>query len=77
MNDAESALLGQRDGHVRFGDGVHGGADDGNIQADVAGELQVWVRVKEELAVAGITSERAGNLTGRTSSKVRASGTGK
>ena len=43
MNDAESALLGERDGHVRFGNGVHGGADDGNIQADVAGELRLRV----------------------------------
>ena len=41
MNDAEAALLRQRDGHVRFGDGVHGGADDGNVQADVARELRL------------------------------------
>ena len=41
MNDAETALLGERNRHVRFGDGVHGGADDGNVQADVAGELRL------------------------------------
>ena len=64
MNDAKTALLRQRDCHVRFGHRVHGGADDGNIQADIAGELRL------RMAFAGITSERAGSR--RTSSKVRA-----
>jgi hypothetical protein len=41
MNNAEPALLRQRDGHVRLGDRVHGGADDGNVEADVASELRL------------------------------------
>ena len=41
MNDAEAALLRQRNCHVRFSDRIHGGADDGDIQADVAGELRL------------------------------------
>jgi len=41
MNNAEPALLRQRNRHVRFGDGVHGSADDGNVQADVTGELRL------------------------------------
>ncbi len=35
----ETALLSERNRHVRFGYGVHGGADDGNVQGDAAGDL--------------------------------------
>ena len=38
VNEADAALLRQRDGQVRFGDRVHGRADDGNVQRDVARE---------------------------------------
>ena len=69
MHDADAALLRQRDGQARFRDRIHGGADDGNIQGDIARELRLRV------GSAGKTSEREG--TRRTSSKVRASGTGK
>ena len=69
MNNAEPALLRQGNRHVRLGHRVHGGADDGNIQADVARELGLRV------GLAGTTSECAGSSN--TSSKVRASGTGK
>src|SRR5205823_6592001 len=31
VNDPQPALLGQRDGHVRLGDRIHGGAHDRNI----------------------------------------------
>ena len=48
MDDAEAALLRERDRHVRFGDGVHGGADDGNIQADVARELRLGAGLSRE-----------------------------
>jgi len=41
MDDAKPALLGQRDRHVRFGNGVHGGADDRNIDADFSGKLSL------------------------------------
>ena len=41
MDDANSALLRQRDRHVRFGDSVHGGAHDGNVQADLARKLRL------------------------------------
>ena len=43
VDDADSALLRQRDRHVRFGHRVHGGADDGNIQPDIARELGLRV----------------------------------
>ena len=46
MNDADAALLGERDRHVRFGDRVHGGADDGNVQADIARELRLRVGLR-------------------------------
>src|SRR5580700_1479914 len=39
MDNAESALLRQCNRHVRFGNGVHGCADNGNIQNDVASQL--------------------------------------
>ena len=41
MNDAEASLLGQGDGHVRFGDGIHGGADDGDVESDIAREVSL------------------------------------
>ena len=46
VNDAEAALLRQRNRHVRFGHRIHGGADDGNIQADVARELRLRVGIR-------------------------------
>src|ERR1700733_828513 len=41
MDDAESALLRERDGHVRLSDRVHGGADNGNIQMNIARDLSL------------------------------------
>ena len=41
MDDADSALLGERNGHVRLSDGVHGGADDRNVEADITRELRL------------------------------------
>ena len=43
MDDPDAALLGQRNRHVRFRDRVHGGADDGNVQPDIARELGLSV----------------------------------
>jgi hypothetical protein len=48
MNNPQAALLRQRDGHVRFGDGVHGGADDGNVEADVARELRLGAGLRRD-----------------------------
>ena len=39
MNDPDPALLRHGNGHVRFGNRVHGRADDRNIQPDIAREL--------------------------------------
>src|ERR1035437_1671510 len=41
VNNPQPTLLRQRDRHVRLGHGVHGGAHDRNVQADVAGELRL------------------------------------
>ncbi|SPF31568.1 hypothetical protein SBA1_100024 [Candidatus Sulfotelmatobacter kueseliae] len=41
MNNAQAALLRQRDRHMRFRDGVHGGAHDRDVQADGARELRL------------------------------------
>src|SRR5258708_7841050 len=41
MDDPQAALLSGRNRDVRFGHSIHVGAFDGNIQADVAGELGV------------------------------------
>ena len=53
MDDADAALLRQRDRHVRFRDRVHGGADDGNIQADIARELGLGVGQRRNNVGAG------------------------
>ena len=37
VNEADAALLRERDGEVRFGNRIHGGADDGNVQRNTAG----------------------------------------
>jgi hypothetical protein len=34
VDEADAALLRERDGQVRFGDRVHRRADDGNVQRD-------------------------------------------
>ena len=39
MDNADSALLGNRDGHMRLSDGVHGRAHDGNVELNIAGEM--------------------------------------
>jgi hypothetical protein len=54
VNESDAALLRERDGQVRFGDGIHGGADDGDVQGMARVSL---VRVS---ASAGSTSLRAG-----------------
>ena len=39
MDDAHAALLRNGNGQARFGDCVHGRRDQGQVQANVAGEL--------------------------------------
>ena len=46
MNDAEASLLRHGNRHVRLGHRVHGGADDRNIQPDVARDLGLRVGVR-------------------------------
>ena len=41
MDDANPALLRQRDRHMRLGHGVHRGAHDGNVQANLARKLRL------------------------------------
>src|SRR5262249_14656349 len=43
VNDADAAFLSERDGQLTFRDRVHGRGDDGNIEADIAGELRPHV----------------------------------
>ena len=38
VDDAQAALLGQGDGHARFGHRVHGGGQDRHVQPDLAGQ---------------------------------------
>jgi hypothetical protein len=45
MDDAEASLLRHGDGHVRLGNRIHGGADDGNVQPDVARKLGLGIGV--------------------------------
>ena len=59
VNDADAALLRERDGQVRFGHRIHGGADHGNIQADVAGEPGARIGLgRDDVAARGQQQER-------------------
>ena len=53
MNDADAALLRQRDRQMRFRDRIHGRADDGNVQPDVPREAGARVGLSGENAAAG------------------------
>ena len=46
MNNAKPALLRQGNRHVRFGHGIHGRADDWDIQPDVACKLGLRAGVR-------------------------------
>ena len=67
MNESQAALLRERNGHVRLGDRVHGGADNRNIQAYVTGELGLSAGIGRNNVGAGrqqqhiIKSEGLGN----------------
>lgn len=39
MDDADATQAGQANGHVGFGDGVHSGGDDGDVEMEVAGKM--------------------------------------
>jgi len=40
VNDADAARLRHRDRHARFGDGIHRGGDDGNVERNGAREVR-------------------------------------
>ena len=46
MDDAEPTLLCQCNCHVRFSYRVHGGAQDGDVQANIAGDLRLSIRFR-------------------------------
>ena len=43
VNDADATLARDGDGQAGFGDGVHGGGGEGNVELELAGEMQVRV----------------------------------
>ena len=53
MDDADAALLRQRDRQVRFRHRIHGGGDDRNIQSDLAGEAGSGIDFGGEYFAAG------------------------
>src|SRR5205814_2096020 len=49
-----SALLGHGDGEARLGDRVHGRGDDGDVQADVAGDLRAdFDKIRMDVGLGG------------------------
>ena len=52
MDDADAALLRERDREMRFRDRVHGGADNRNVQTDAPGETGSSVGVGRQHAAA-------------------------
>ena len=48
MHDADPPLLGHRNGQPRFCHGVHGGADNGNIQLNVPRQTSSGVDLARE-----------------------------
>jgi len=54
VNDADAAFLGEGDGQLAFGDGVHRRGDDGDIEMDIARQLGADIDVaRQHFAVAG------------------------
>ena len=48
VDEADAALLGERDGKVGFGDGIHRGTDDGDVERDFAGKPGAAVGLARE-----------------------------
>ena len=40
VDDADATLAGNADGEARFGDGVHGGGGERNVEGELAGEFR-------------------------------------
>ena len=58
VDDAEAALLGQRDGQLGLGDRVHRRGEDRDVQADPRGELRPGVDlVREQVGVARLEQD--------------------
>ena len=53
VDDADAALPGDGDGHAVLGDGIHGGADDRDVQLDLVGELRGEIHVRGEHVALG------------------------
>ena len=53
MDDADAALAGDGDGHPVLSHGVHGGADEGDIQMDLSGQTGTQVDVRGEYIAGG------------------------
>jgi hypothetical protein len=53
MDEANSALLSKRNGEVRFGDSIHRGTHDGNIQGNATGQLSSCVGFSGEKLTMG------------------------
>ena len=52
VDDADAAFLRDRDREARFGDRVHGGGQDRQIETDRAGELRAQIGVaRQEIGV--------------------------
>jgi len=46
VDEANPALLRERDRQARFGDGIHRRADDGDIDFDISGQTRSRVRFR-------------------------------
>ena len=57
MDQAEAALLRERNRQVRFGYRVHGGADDGDVQSDLAGNPGPGIGLRGDDVAAGRKQE--------------------
>src|SRR5262249_60005600 len=58
VDDAHAAFLGQGDGQLALGDRVHGGGQDGDVEADGGGQLGLDVDVAgDHVAVGGLEQD--------------------
>ena len=54
MDDADAAQQRHGDGHLGLGDGVHGGADEGDVEGDIARQARLEAGFgRQEIGVLG------------------------
>ena len=53
VDDADAALSGDGDGHAILGNGVHGGADEGDVQMHLPGQAGVQINVRRQHIAGG------------------------